>query len=128
MWQRRVVVGIFAAMMTTVAASACSRSGEAAGEVVPANAVGVTVKNDNFLDMDVFSVSNGVATRLGTVSGTTTRSFVLDPAVTATGVRLVASPIGGNGRASSGQLTVGPGQTIEFHIGTILSNSSAYIR
>lgn len=126
---RRVVVGLFAAMMTTMAATACSRTGEEAGEVVPANAVGLTVRNNNYLDMDVYTVVNGVSTRVGTVTGSTTRSFVLDPSVALqSGIRIVASPIGGNGRASSGSLVVAPGQTIEFDIGTILSNSSAVIR
>lgn len=128
---RRAVVGMLAAMMVTgatMAVTGCSRTGEAAGEVVPANAVGLTVRNDNYLDMDVYAVTNGVATRVGTVSGSTTRSFVLDPGVASQGVRIVASPIGGNGRASSGSLAVGPGQTIEFHIGAILANSSAFIR
>ncbi|HXD49952.1 MAG TPA: hypothetical protein VN600_14320 [Gemmatimonadaceae bacterium] len=129
MMGRRVVVGLFAAMMTTMAATACSRTGEEAGEVVPANAVGLTVRNNNYLDMDIYTVVNGVATRVGTVSGSTTRSFVLDPSVALqSGIRLIASPIGGNGRASSGSLVVAPGQTIEFDIGPILSNSSAFIR
>lgn len=126
---RRVVVGLFAAVMTTMAATACSRTGEAAGEVVPANAIGLQVKNNNFLDMDIYTIANGVSTRIGTVTGSTTRSFVLDPSLAlGTGLRIVASPIGGNGRASSGSLTVAPGQTIEFDIGTVLSNSSAYIK
>jgi hypothetical protein len=129
MMGRRVVVGLFAAMMTTMAATACSRTGEAAGEVVPANAVGLTVRNNNFLDMDVYTVVNGVATRIGTVTGSTTRSFVLDPSVALqSGIRIIATPIGGSGRASSGSLVVAPGQTIEFDIGTILTNSSAFIR
>jgi hypothetical protein len=40
----------------------------------------------------------------------------------------VATPIGGNGRASTGQVQAGPGQTIEFRVGSTLTNSSVLIR
>jgi len=43
-------------------------------------------------------------------------------------LRIVATPMGGNGRASSGEVIVSPGQTIEFKIGSILRNSSVSVR
>jgi hypothetical protein len=109
-------------------ATACSRTGEAAGEVAPASAVGLRVRNNNFLDMDVYAVSAGLATRLGTVTGNSSRNFVLSPSLATPDLRIVATPIGGNGRASSGQLLVSPGQTIEFTIGANMLNSTAFIR
>ena len=50
---------------------ACSHTQEAAGEIAPTRAIGLRVRNDNFLDMDVYAVSDALATRLGTV----TRNF-----------------------------------------------------
>ena len=130
MWNR-LAMGVFSCAAiagASVGAVSCSRTGEAAGEVAPAGGVGLRVRNNNFLDMDVYAVSAGLATRLGTVSGSSTRNFVLDPTLATQDLRIVATPIGGNGRASTGQVLVSPGQTIDFTIGSILRNSTVYIR
>ena len=88
----------------------------------------LTVKNDNFLEADIYAVSNGLATRIGAVSGLSTKEFALNSTLyTATDFRIVAAPIGGNGRASSGSLPVHAGQTIEFTIGNRLAASHADI-
>lgn len=130
MWGGRVFIGMLAALTTASVATGCGSytGGGAAGEVVPANAIEVQVKNENFLDMDVFAVSNGVSTRLGTVTGNSGRNFVLPPSVTTNGVNIIATPIGGEGRATSGSLMVSPGETVEFRIGSVLANSAVYIR
>ena len=123
----RFLIALFAAA-TTVSAAACSRTAHAAGDIAPATSIGLTVTNQNFLDMDVYAVSDGLATRLGTVNGNNTRSFSLNPSLASRDLRIVATPIGGNGRASSGEVIVSPGQTIEFRIGSILRNSSVSVR
>jgi hypothetical protein len=109
-------------------ATACGRANESGGEVVPASAVGLDIKNQNFLDVDVFSIIDGMSTRLGTVTGNSSRHFLLDPLQGTRDFHLIAVPIGGSGRASSGSLAFGPGQTIVFTIGALLSNSNAMIR
>ena len=123
-----LVVGLVAAMSTLATVSACSRTQTAAGEIAPATSIGLHVKNENFLDMDVFVVSQGVATRLGTVTGNASRDFMVDGSLAAQGLSIVATPIGGNGRAGTGSLAVTPGQTIDFTIGSILRNSRVFIR
>ena len=129
MFKVRAFIGSLAIAATLAGAGACNRSNELAGDIAPSNAVGVHVVNQNFLDVDVWAVSSGVPTRLGTVSGNSNKDFMLDPSMTATNdLRLVATPIGGNGRGSTGPLIVGPGQTIEFRVGSLLRNSSAFIR
>ena len=87
------------------------------------------VENQNFYDVDVYALSSGLPTRIGTVSGNTSLSFALRSTVfTATDFRLVATPIGGNGRASSGLLSVAPGQTVKFTIAPVLNQSFAQIQ
>jgi len=108
--------------------TACGRTNEAGGEVVPASAIGLDVKNQNFLDVDVFSIVDGMSTRLGTVTGNGSRHFLLDPMVGSRDFHLIAVPIGGSGRASSGPVAVGPGQTIIFTVGATLQNSNVLIR
>jgi hypothetical protein len=105
-----------------------SKTGEAGGEVVPANSVGLDVRNQNFLDVDVFEIVDGVSMRLGTVTGNGSRHFLLDPMVGSRDFRLIAVPIGGGGRASSGILAVNAGQTIVFTVGAVLANSNVTVR
>lgn len=124
----RFLVGLMAASVTLSTASACSRPNEAGGELAPATSIGLQVKNQNFYDMDVYAVSQGLATRVGTVTGNSTRTFMLHPSLASQDLRIVATPIGGNGRASSGAVQVGEGQTIVFTIGSTLRNSSVIIR
>ncbi|MEP6730346.1 MAG: hypothetical protein ABJE10_06900 [bacterium] len=89
----------------------------------------LNVKNDNFLDMDIYALSSGLPSRIGTVSGVNSAHFALDPTLYgASDFRIVATPIGGNGRASSGPLVVSRGQTIEFTIGSRLAQSHAEVR
>jgi hypothetical protein len=89
----------------------------------------LVVKNDNVLDMDIYAVSSGLPTRIGTVTGLSTARFALQPTLYgATDFRIIATPIGGNGRASSGQLIVQRGQTIDFTIGSNLRQSFASVR
>jgi hypothetical protein len=108
--------------------TACGHTYESGGEVVPAGSVGLDVKNQNFLDVDVFSIVDGMSTRLGTVTGNGSRHFLLDPMVGSRDFHLIAVPIGGAGRASSGQLAVGPGETIVFTVAPVLQQSSVVVR
>ena len=124
----RLLIGLMAASATLSTATACSRANEAGGELAPATSIGLQVKNQNFYDMDVYAVSQGLATRVGTVAGNSTRTFLLHPSLASQDLRIVATPIGGNGRASSGTIQVAEGQTIEFTIGSMLRNSSVFIR
>ena len=110
-------------------AGGCAHQPQAGGDVAPVTAIGLRVRNDNFLDMDVYAVSAGLATRLGTVTGNSRRNFVLDASMAdGEDFRIVATPVGGNGRATTGNLAVSPGQLIDFTIGSTLRNSSVIIR
>ena len=124
----RLVIGLFAMSAAFGAMSACSHAGEAGGELAPQGAVGLHVQNDNFLDVDVFAVSQGMRTRLGTVTGSSSANFMINPSMATQDLRIVATPIGGMGQASTGSILVQPGQTIDFRVGSILSNSSVYIK
>jgi hypothetical protein len=119
------------ALMVAVAAvpaTACSRSYTEAGDVAPEGGLTLHVANDNFLDMDVFAVVDGVSTRIGLVTGSGAHDFTISPAMANRDLRIIATPIGGSGRASSGVLNVSRGQEIDFRIGSVMSNSTAVIR
>ena len=125
----RLSVGLLSIASALSMAGGCAHPGQASGDVAPVSAIGLRVRNDNFLDMDVYGISAGLATRLGTVTGNTTRNFVLDASMAdARDFSVVATPIGGNGRASTGNVAVSPGQLIDFTIGSALRNSSVVFR
>ena len=121
------------ALMT---AQACASSGntvssEAAGILANnPNAAVLKVTDNNFQDMDVFAVLDGVATRLGTVTGAGgSRMFVLDPSyLSSSHLAVVATPVGGGGRASTGQIVVNRGDEVDFIVQPQLSTSSVFIR
>ena len=124
----RLVIGVFTVGVALSSVSGCSRNSmAAAGDVSPANTIGVHVQNNNFLDVDVYAISEGLPTRLGTVTGNSSATFVLDGSLASQDLRIVATPIGGNGRASSGPIVASPGQTIDFQIGSMLRNSTVSI-
>src|SRR6476620_5909482 len=89
----------------------------------------LVVENQNFYDVDIYALSSGLSTRIGTVSGAnSTARFALNPTITnAADFRLIATPIGGNGRAASGPLLVGPGRMVKFTITPSLSQSHAEV-
>src|SRR5262249_52830472 len=93
-----------------------------------AEPIAVHVKNENFLDMNVFAVVGGVNRRLGTVSGNSSGDFTLDWDVTiGQSISLRAVPIGGRGAASTGSLNVGLGQMIDFVVAPVLTQSTVSV-
>ena len=91
--------------------------------------VPVHVRNDNFLDMNVFVVAGGMARRLGQVTGNSEADFSIEWSVAnGQSFYLQAIPIGGFGAAYSGSLNVGPGQMVDFRIGSTLRQSYATVR
>jgi hypothetical protein len=126
MFGKRVAV---ASLLLALVAAGCHRGGFANAPEGTQGAVGLVVQNQNFYDMDLYVVSEGLATRIGDVTGNSTGRFTLDPSFFPTNeLRIIATPVGGNGRASSGPLNVSPGQTITFTIASVLRQSSATIR
>ena len=115
--------------MASVSATACRSSNAYDPDVPMDRRVLLSVKNDNFLDMDVYALSSGLATRIGTATGLSTARFAINPALWEAGdFRVIAAPIGGNGRASTGALSVHSGDQIDFTIGSNLRQSHAEVR
>ena len=118
-----------ASLLLSLTTAACHRGSFTNAPEGAKGAVGVLVQNQNFSDMDLYVVSEGLATRIGDVTGNSSARFTLDPSFFPTSeLRLIATPVGGNGRASSGPLNVTSGQTITFTIAPVLRQSSATIR
>jgi len=121
---RSLVAGaVFAAL------SGCSHNKMETGEDLRPEPIPVHVRNENFLDMNVYVVVSGVARRLGLVTGNSAGDFKISWSV-ANGQSIVlrAVPIGGNGSVTSQALSVGEGQEIEFKIASTMRQSTAIVR
>jgi len=122
-------VRLLLVLAVTVAAPACRSADPYALDQVRPDGATLVVRNDNFADMDLYAVSSGLATRIGTVSGLSTQSFALSSTmIGGSDFRVVATPIGGNGRASTGALLVRGGSVIDFRIASVLNQSVGSVR
>ena len=118
-----------ASLLLSIVTAGCHHGGFSNAPEGMQGAVGLVVQNQNFYDVDVYVVSEGLATRVGDVTGNSTGRFALDPSFFPSNeLRIIATPVGGNGRASSGALNVAPGQVITFTIAPVLRQSSAIVR
>jgi hypothetical protein len=88
--------------------------------------IAVEVDNHGWHDAAIYVVSGGVMTRVGTVTGVSSRTFIVpSERVRATGdFRLIAHPIGTTGGLSTEQLLVRPGQLVRWTLEQHLPNSS----
>jgi hypothetical protein len=117
-------------MMLLTLAAGCTRHPQTDDdEPLPkAEPIAVHVKNENFLDMNVYVVVGGVNRRLGTVSGNGSGDFLVDWGITVgQSISLRAIPIGGRGSASTGSLNIGPGQEIDFVVAPVLNQSTVSV-
>lgn len=108
--------------------AACSHKNSDEQPLPEPDPISVRVKNENFLDMNVAVVANGVSRRLGTVSGNAVATFrVPYKVVIGISVAITATPIGGRGQASTGGVNVSPGQVVEFRVAPVLRQSSVSV-
>jgi hypothetical protein len=120
----------WAAAVTLLAFAACfHNTPEDDADAVPRpDPIPVHVKNENFSDMNVYAVVSGVSRRIGTVQGNSEANFTIDwPMAYGQFITINAIPIGGRGGATTGSLSVGAGQMIDFRVSSILRQSSVSV-
>jgi len=118
------------ALLFLLATAACARHAQTGPDIADARPepIPVHVKNENFLDMNIAVVVSGVSRRLGNVVGNGAGDFTIDGQLAAgQTIYLTATPIGGRGQATSGGLSVAPGQAVSFTIGSTLRQSVATV-
>jgi hypothetical protein len=109
--------------------AACSRTHKPNDEIeFRHDPIQIHVKNENFLDMNIAVVASGVSRRLGQVTGNASGDFTISwSAVNGQLIVLTATPIGGRGTYTMPGVSVGDGQMIELHIGSVLRQSSVVV-
>lgn len=117
----------FAALLL-IAAAACARKGVEQDMEPRPDPIPVHVKNENYLDMNVYVLVNGVQRRLGIVPGNGQADFKIEwSMVSSNSFAVIATPIGGRGTATTGMLNVGPDQMIDFRIAQTIRQSAVSV-
>ncbi len=90
--------------------------------------ISIHVESENFLDANVSIIVGGVVRRLGTVIGNNKADYEFQwTNAIAGGVVMMATTIGGQGSAQSLNLSVSPGQVIDFKITSVLRQTYATV-
>jgi hypothetical protein len=106
----------FSVVLLAFALAGCTGRGRNAPQ--PREAATVRVENQSWLDMNIFAIAGGARTRLGTVTASTTRSFVIPASLVGLGRELsfLADPVGSSRTATSFAIFVGPGEEVVLTI------------
>jgi hypothetical protein len=118
-------------MMGAVLATGCaSKSDPADGPLPIAEDAQVEVTNNNWLDMAVYAVNGGKRFRLGMVTTMGKKLFEVPSSLFASGgnLQLVANPIGARGSYVTEQVSIWPGQTVQFRIENNIGTSNVSVR
>ncbi len=93
---------------------------------VPEGEIALSVTNHNYLDVVIYVLHDGVQTRVGTVTGSSSAMFYLPGRLLGQGreIRLLGDAIGNNAYATTDILVVQQGQYIEWTLETDLRRSS----
>jgi hypothetical protein len=127
--QRRRAISRCARIAFALLVVACSHGNQPeVDDLPPREPIAVHVRNENYLDMNVSVVVSGVSRRLGQVTGNSSGDFSITWPTVGQQIALTATAIGSRSTYTSAALSVGNGQMVEFHIGTVLRQSSAVVR
>ena len=98
--------------------TACRSASEEDEAPEPTLATTLIVKNQAFLDMNVFVYRSTQRVRLGTATGSNTTKFTIPSTMLfgATPLRFQAVPIGGNRQAVTQEISVSPGDAVDLII------------
>jgi hypothetical protein len=130
-WSQGGRVSWVAAILVVLVLSGCggrSRSPFRAGG--GDEAIRVEVRNDNFLDVTVYVMPDGVSYRIGDVTGSSSATLDVPPRLifAATSVRLLVNPIGSRQAYLSEEILVSPGDLIRLHVASQIQMSSWSVR
>jgi hypothetical protein len=86
----------------------------------------LTLNNHHWLDINVFVLHDGEASRVTTVTASSSQSLILPLWMLGESkiVRIIAEPVGEAGSYATDQLRVDPGQSVELNVESVLSKSN----
>lgn len=122
---RRAALG--AVLLATAGCFLSRRGARAEREAsAPAGEIALHVTNHNYLDVVIYVLHDGQATRVGTVTGSSSLLLFIPARLLGMGhdVQLLGDPIGSPDFARTETLIIQPGQYIEWTLETDLRRSS----
>jgi len=86
----------------------------------------LVLHNRNYLDVNVFVQHDGQASRVGTVTGSSSTAMDVPSWMVGKGglVQLIAEPIGDNSRYVTDNLLIQPGQMVELNVESLIARSN----
>jgi hypothetical protein len=86
----------------------------------------LTLNNRHWLDINVFVQHDGEASRVTTVTASSSQSLILPLWLLGESkiVRIIAEPVGEQGSYTTDLLRVDPGQSVELNVESVLSKSN----
>jgi hypothetical protein len=86
----------------------------------------LTLNNRHWLDINVFVLHDGEASRVATVTASSSQSLILPLWLLGESkvVRIIAEPVGEAGSYTTDPLRVDPGQSVELNVESVLSKSN----
>ena len=111
--------------------AACASGGRGGGGGGGGDTATLEVRNEYLGPVDLYGVrQGGYVRRIGSVFSSRVERFQLGSDVLGAGgtVRIIAVPLAENGRASTGQLVLRPGETVQFNIASNLQASTVFVR
>jgi len=97
-------------------ATACTGKGNDAPR--PRERTSVNVENQAWLDVDVFALSGGQRSRLGTVTAHASHAFRIPDSIVGSGreLQFLVDPVGSNAQGTSFRIYVSPGTEVHLTI------------
>jgi hypothetical protein len=94
------------------------------------NGFELTLNNHHWLDINVFVQHDGEASRVTTVTASSSQSLILPLWLLGESkiVRIIAEPVGAEGSYTTDPLRVDPGQSVELTVENVLSKSNYSIQ
>lgn len=125
-YSRRAVLLIPLLLMMAACHHGAPEPGSAVGTVNPNADIPLEVDNHNWLDVIVYVVRDGQASRVGIANASSSASFSLPARMLGQGreLRLWGHPIGGTGGTLTESVVVQPGQWIEWTLESDLERSA----
>ncbi len=123
-----------AILMAALMLSACfgprQKLHEDEGPAPMADGFELTLNNHHWLDVNIFVQHDGEASRITTVTASTSQSLILPMWLLGDSkiVRIIAEPVGAQDSYSTDLMRVDPGQSVELNVESALARSNYSIQ
>jgi hypothetical protein len=112
--------------LALAAAAGCAHGGMngSTAQRSGATAIMLQIENRSWHDVDIYLARGGMTTRLGTVTATAAHTFPAAPYLVRSSFQLICRVIGSDASITTENITVRPGQYVQWTLGNDIQYSS----